>query len=97
MSTALLTCCPPLTMTERLLRGLASAALAAAAAWRHWHLRQDQTRQARLQVRLSEELPDALLRDIGAPAWLEADARGRRSAEAWRLQAQRLDAGRMFL
>ena len=97
MTAALLTCCPPLTGTERVLRGLAAALLAAASGWRDWQLRRAQLRQARLQALLSEQLSDALLRDIGAPAWLEAAARGRRSAEEWRLQAQRLDACRMFL
>ena len=97
MTTASLTRCPPITLPERGLRALAALLLTAADGWRRRQLRRSAARQQRLDAALSEDLSPALLRDIGAPPWLEVAARGRRVAEDQRLQAQRLDACRMFL
>ncbi|WP_137734641.1 hypothetical protein [Pseudaquabacterium pictum] len=97
MTTVSITRCPPITLPERGLRFLAAGLLAAADGWRRRQLQRADARQQRLDAALSEDLSPALLRDIGAPAWLEVAARARRAADDQRLQAQRLDACRMFL
>ncbi len=96
MTTATLTCCPPITLPERGLRTLADWLLAAADGWRRRQLRRAEVRQRRLDASLSEALSPALLRDIGAPPWLEQAARVRREAELRLLEAQRLAGGRSF-
>ncbi|MES2717975.1 MAG: hypothetical protein V4795_19565 [Pseudomonadota bacterium] len=83
MSTALLTARAPLDLPERLLRRAAGGLLWAADAWRGWQLRRAAARQAWL----AEELGQALLHDIGAPAWLQASAQARRDAEQLRTAA----------
>lgn len=83
---------PPVTLTqpgedvlERLLQTMAAALLHAAQARRSSRLARDQRRQCRL----AEQLSPALLRDIGAPDWLQLEARAWRRAEGDRLEALR--------
>lgn len=56
-------------------------------AW--WIARAKQRREAR-EIEIAAELNDAMLRDIGAPDWLLAQAESRREAQLQRLQEARL-------
>ncbi|MBP6901203.1 MAG: hypothetical protein KBC73_14000 [Burkholderiaceae bacterium] len=75
-------------LLEQLLRALGRGLLRAAEA-RH---RARQRRAERRQGRLAEQLSPALLRDIGAPDWLQLEARAWRQAENLRQQALRQQA-----
>lgn len=56
-------------------------------AW--WRERARQRREAR-DIEIATELNEAMLRDIGAPDWLQAYAQSRREAQLQRLQEARL-------
>ena len=56
-------------------------------AW--WVERARQRREAR-DIEMAAELNEAMLRDIGAPDWLQAHAQSRREAQLQRLQEARL-------
>ena len=67
---------------------LAAALAALRRARRHSEVLAHERRQAALLA----ELDPRVLRDIGAPAWLEAEARGRRDARTEQRESLRMGA-----
>ena len=67
----------PLRWADRLVAQAVELVRAWRAAWRN----AQQRRRERLELQAAADLSDAMLRDMGAPDWLQAQAEARRAAQ----------------